>query len=1088
MALTNNERIAKGLDLLRDGLGSKCVQTWTGFFGEGWLDAVNRRLRSPARDPNPQDLAFLLNGVLATWNEVFGHGFPPAVRALVFEVREARNNWAHQGRFTSDDAGRALDSMERLLEAFGDLDQRQAVRDLRRDLLRQMFEAESRSEHRKIAARPTEGAPQAGLTPWRDIVVPHSDVRTGRFDQAEFAADLHAVAEGRADPEYQDPRAFFARTYLTQGLRDLLATAARRLSGQGGDPVIELQTNFGGGKTHSLIALYHLASGAPASDLAGVGELLAEQNLSLPPKIARAVLVGQAISPSAPLTGGGGVRLHTLWGHLAYQLGGLQGYELVRRDDEAGTNPGAALRELFRRFGPAVVLIDEWVAYARQLRDDADGSERLAGGDFDTQFTFAQALTEAAAAVPNAVVLVSIPSSVIEVGGPQGRTALDRLRNVVTRLAAQWQPAGPDESFEIVRRRLFDPMTADQARRRDGVIRAFAEMYRRQPGHFPPAAAEPAYRRRMELSYPIHPELFDRLFGDWSALDKFQRTRGVLRLMALAVSQLWQRSDQSLLITPGNLPMDSGALASEMKKYLEEGWDPVIKSDVDGENALPLQIDNEFPHFGRLSAARRAARTVYVGSAPRPDGGRGVDLKSVVLGCVQPGEPVGQFADALRELSGRAAHLYVDGAQYWYSTQPNVTRVAAERANSDYTDLDADDEVSRRIAGQADRGDFAAMHVFAEGPGDVGDDASGARLVVLATEATHSPGDLNSPAVELASRILAQRGGGPRANRNLVVFAAAAANRLEELRIAARMHLAWRSIVNDHVALDLTAHQQRQAETKAAETSQQVDSLIAETFTQVLVPAQAPGSAEIEWHTIRASGRGHVGARVSRKLDSEERLITDYGGVRVRIDLDRFGLWSEHGDISVGDLWNLYARHPYLPRLASFQVLAAAVSDGTAKMGWAIETFAYAAGRDGPGWRGVVTAQHVKPALDGLIVHPDRVPPPPEAAAPGRGDGTALPGGAGAGTGDSGRDSSPEPDPSPGRPAATEFYARFDLNPIRGIRQLGEILEHITARLGPDIRLELEVRAASVEGYDEATQRIVTENAVSLNAKAAEFE
>ena len=1089
MALTNNERIAKGLDLLRDGLGPKCAQTWAGFYGEGWLDAVNQKLRSPARNPNPEDLAFLFNGVLATWNEVFGHGFPPAVRALVFEAREARNAWAHQGRFSSDDAGRALDSMERLLEAFGVLDQRQAVRDLRRDLLRQMFEAESRSEHRKIAARPTEGAPQAGLTPWRDIVVPHSDVRTGRFDQAEFAADLHAVAEGRADPEYQDPRAFFARTYLTQGLRDLLATAARRLSGQGGDPVIELQTNFGGGKTHSLIALYHLASGAPAGDLAGVGELLAEQSLSLPPKIARAVLVGQAISPSAPAPVGGGVRLHTLWGHLAYQLGGPDGYELVRRDDEAGTNPGAALRELFRRFGPAVVLIDEWVAYARQLRDDADDrSERLAGGDFDTQFTFAQALTEAAAAVPNAVVLVSIPSSVIEVGGPQGRTALDRLRNVVTRLAAQWQPAGPDESFEIVRRRLFDPMTADQARRRDGVVRAFADMYRRQPGDFPPEAAEPGYRRRMELSYPIHPELFDRLFGDWSALDKFQRTRGVLRLMALAVSQLWQRSDQSLLIMPGNLPMDSGTLASEMKKYLEEGWDPVIKSDVDGENALPLRIDNEFPHFGRLSAARRAARTVYAASAPRPDGGRGVDLKSVVLGCAQPGEPVGQFKDALRELSGRASHLYVDGAHYWYSLLPNATRVAADRANSDYSDHDADDEVSRRIADQADRGDFAAVHVFAEGPGDVSDDAGGVRLVVLAPGATHSPGDLTSPAVELAGHILAQRGGGPRANRNLVVFAAAAANRLEELRAAARLHLAWGSITAGRRALDLTAHQQRQAETKAAETSQQVDSLIAETFTQVLVPAQAPGSAEIEWHTVRAAGRGDLGARVSRKLVSEEKLITEYGGVRVRMDLDNFGLWSERGDISVGDLWNLYARHPYLPRLASFEVLAAAVSDGTAKMNWAAETFAYAAGRDGPDWRDLVTAEHVKPTPDGLIVHSDRVPTPPEAAAASRVDGIALPGGAGAGAGDSGRDSAPDPGPSPDPPAATEFYARFDLNPIRGIRQLGEILEHITARLGPDVRLELEVRAASAEGYDDATRRIVSENAVSLNAKAAEFE
>ena len=156
MALTNNERIAKGLDLLRDGLGPKCGQTWDGFFGEGWLDAVNQRLRSPARDPNPEDLAFLLNGVLATWNEVFGHGFPPAVRALVFEAREARNKWAHQGRFTSDDAGRALDSMERLLEAFGDLDQRQAVRDLRRDLLRQEFDQQAQDTHHQAAAAPSQ--------------------------------------------------------------------------------------------------------------------------------------------------------------------------------------------------------------------------------------------------------------------------------------------------------------------------------------------------------------------------------------------------------------------------------------------------------------------------------------------------------------------------------------------------------------------------------------------------------------------------------------------------------------------------------------------------------------------------------------------------------------------------------------------------------------------------------------------------------------------------------------------------------------------------------------------------------------------
>ena len=554
----------------------------------------------------------------ATWNEIFGHGFSPSIRSLVFEVADARNAWAHRQQFTTDDTARALDSMERLLEAFGNSDERQKIRGLRRDLVRQMFDEESRAERRRTAAKPTEGQPLAGLTPWREIITPHADVATGRFNQAEFAADLYEVSQGRADDEYQDPEDFFARTYLTAGLRDLLVGATRRLSGGDGDPVIELQTNFGGGKTHSMIALYHLASGIPAARLPGVSEMLAEAGLELPAQVNRAVLVGQVMSVSQPKRVSSGTALNTMWGHLAYQLGGQEGYELVRTDDEAGTNPGESLRELFRRYGPAVVLIDEWVAYARQLPDAGPDGRRVAAGDFDTQFTFAQALTEAAAAADNVVVLITIPASDIETGGPRGLTALERLKNVVARTATQWQPATADESFEIVRRRLFDPIAPEKARVRDGVIRAFSEMYSDAAGDFPSGTGEADYRRRMELSYPIHPELFDRLFEDWSALDKFQRTRGVLRLMATAISQLWQRGDQSLLIMPGNLPMDSGTVASELKKYLEEGWDPVIKSDVDGPNALPLRIDSDFPHFGRLSATRRAARTVYMGSAPVP--------------------------------------------------------------------------------------------------------------------------------------------------------------------------------------------------------------------------------------------------------------------------------------------------------------------------------------------------------------------------------------------------------------------------------------------------------------------------------------
>ena len=280
MVMANTERVAKGLDLLRDGLGPACEDVWRGFYGDGWLEQVNSRLHSPDRRPSVGDSAFLFKGIKATWNDVFSHGFGPSVRSLVFEVADVRNRWAHQQSLSSDDTVRALDSMERVLEAFGNSGQRDQIRSLRRDLMRQMFDEESRSERRRTAAKPTEGTPHAGLTPWREIIAPHSDVAAGRFEQAEYAADLALVADGGAEPEYQDPHSFYARTYITEGLRDLLSGAVRRLCGAGGDPVIELQTNFGGGKTHSLIALYHLASGAEAAELPGLAEILAEEGLT----------------------------------------------------------------------------------------------------------------------------------------------------------------------------------------------------------------------------------------------------------------------------------------------------------------------------------------------------------------------------------------------------------------------------------------------------------------------------------------------------------------------------------------------------------------------------------------------------------------------------------------------------------------------------------------------------------------------------------------------------------------------------------------------------------------------------------------
>jgi hypothetical protein len=293
-------------------------------------------------------------------------------------------------------------------------------------------------------------------------------------------------------------------------------------------------------------------------------------------------------------------------------------------------------------------------------------------------------------------------------------------------------------------------------------------------------------------------------------------------------------------------------------------------------------------------------------------------------------------------------------------------------------------------------------------------------------------------------------------------------------------------VVDDYQALDLTAHQKKQAESKVKETSQQVDSLIAETFTQVLTPAQEPGTSTITWQTTKATAVGDVGARVGKKLATEEKLIATYGGVRVKMDIDRYDLWSERGDIPVASLWNTYARYPHMPRLASFRALADAISDGTSNLGWDKETFAYAEAHDGRRWVGVTAAAQVTATSSGLVVRPDSLLAQEDEETSGAGNDAGDSSSDVAGG--SGESPSPEGDAGSSSGSATRFYAQFDLDSVRGIKQLGEILEHVTARLGPNVELSLEVRAAHDEGFDDATQRIVSENASNLGANGAEFE
>src|SRR3954464_9667623 len=522
------------------------------------------------------------------------------------------------------------------------------------------------------------------MKPWREVAVPHGDVLKGTFQQAEFAADITAVNTGKAPHEYQDAGAFFDRTYITEGMRLLLTQVAQRLSGKSGEPVIQLQTAFGGGKTHTMLAVLHLATRAvPLADLPGIPTLIERAGLMDLPQAKVAVSDGTARAPGQPWKHGR-TAVNTLWGELAWQLGEGDGLAMVREADASGTSPGKeVLGDLLAAFAPCVVLMDELVAYIRQFPE----GQALSGGTYDSNLSFVQALTEAAKLVPTAVVLASLPESEVEAGSSRGVAALRALEKTFGRVQALWKPVAAEEAFEIVRRRLFEPIR--DAKARDTVCRAFADAYVAEGAKLPSETQEGRYYERLCQAYPIHPEVFDRLYEDWTTIDGFQRTRGVLKLMAKVIARLWKDNNRDLMILPGSLPLADGDVRNELTYLLPPGWDPVIEGDIDGDRAETTALEAKEPRFGQVNAARRVARTLFLGTAPSSvatkPGIRGLDRGRVLLGCLQPGPASAVYADALGRLAGGAHYLNstgdktADTTRFWFDTRANLRREMEDR-------------------------------------------------------------------------------------------------------------------------------------------------------------------------------------------------------------------------------------------------------------------------------------------------------------------------------------------------------------------------------------------------------------------------
>ena len=1121
MATSNRERIRRALELLGGSLDTFITGATRDKIppGETWtmLLAAKDAGKGSDKKYNPVDpqngLRMLTENVTSRaipgWYP-FGDLLSRAEQSLASEMREVRDREAHHEPFTADDAYRALDTAERLLRAIGAPESADEVKRSRIDLRRVSSEQEDR---RVVKAAGATEVGSAGLQPWREVLRPHDDVARGNFRAAEFAADLAMVARGEGDPEYTDPVEFFRRTFLTGGLRDLMTRAVNRLSGDmNASPVINLQTNFGGGKTHSMLALWHLASGRPVSDYPqDVEDLLGAAKLDR--AIHRVALVGNHLEPSGLKPKDDGTKINTLWGELAWQLGGREAYDIVAEADRTSTNPGDSLRELLAAYAPAVILIDEWVAYARQLY----GRDDLAGGTFDTQFTFAQTLTETAKAVPGALVVISIPASARdtdgdgfiseeEVGGENGREALRRLQNIVRRVADQWKAANPEESFEIVKRRLFTAPDGQALARINATADAMVRFYRQHHSEFPGEVAENAYIDRIRATYPIHPELFDRLYQEWSTLERFQRTRGVLRLMNTIVGALWRGNDTAPLIMPGSVPMRDGDVMTEITQYLEDQWKVIIDTDVDGPNAAPSQVDRDNPDLlGKRFVTQRLARTVFIGATPTLNSAhKGINKQRAFLGTALPGDVPGNFYSALNQLADKATYFYSSGDQYWFDTQANTTRTARDYAERLHPE-DVWAEVVRRLQDHRSPSPegFAAVHVAPESSADV-PDGQETRLVIVPPAYVHDRRQgADSPAYRWALEVLERRGSGARTHRNMLVFLAADSARYDELQASIREYLAWKYVRdNADGVLNLTAQQRQQAVERLERADRTARDRLLGAYHWALAPSQPDPARPLQLEAIKAEGSpDNLAKRTAARLIEKSELVLRRASAAIRLDLDTTlaAVFDRDGHISLGALWSYYTTYPYLARLRDRAVLEDGVlSSLDTPIDWQNQGFALADSWDGQKYTGLVLptdASAVKPAtVDGLLlVKPARaedqraheVPPvPPEPPGPPPGPGPHPPGRHPPGP--------PGPPPPPPRPEQTRYFGTVKLNPDFYARDFGkitsEVIQHLAAVDGVQLEVRLEITAVADNGFDEAKVRTVRENAQTLRFEQSGFE
>ena len=1112
----NRDALMRTIDIYRDAMrpfivrqlrriqGATVEELIERGLGDRQADEFYRRLDENDDIESAIDLNYFPRVIRDNWRAAFAQQLndDPSVQNMLWLIKTARDQIAHPGTQDIDaEYTRArLYDITDLLGRINAPDEKQAVEEIR-DNLFASAESEEQTDSMPLdegsqtlstEIRDGQDTPQRrssnNLTPWRDVIRPNNDVALGTFEVAEFAADLQQVYDGRADAtEYGNPVSFFNQTYITPGIRTLLVNSLKRLAGNGGDPVIQTKTGFGGGKTHSLIALYHLVKSSDAlinpppdseehqRTSEEIKSIMQEAEWQPTPdrQPCVAVLDGTFLAATdLTVTKETNDPLNTLWGVMAYQLGGQDAYEIVGEAARGGTAPGGGqLDQLLEHVGPCVILMDELVAYVRN-----------AGEAQDNIYTFMQVLTQSVRRSNDATLVVTLPESAVEAGAEGGVEALGRLDSILGRIEAVWEPLEVHEAFEVVRRRLFGRVRDEAAR--DQICETFSRMYANARRDYPEEVSEPRYLERMKACYPIHPEIFDRLYSDWSSIPRFQRTRAVLRMMANCINRLYLREDPSPLIMPANLTLSDPELSNEFLPLLDGEWRPVL-TEVDSDGSRTDNIDRNVQRFSNIGgAARRIARAVFLGSAAT-GAVRGIDARRIHLGAVLPGQGVSVYKEALGQMNGALYYLYSSDDRYYFHAEENLNKVATDRADT-LSDREVEECIIAQLqeAARGGRQRRAEVLVCPQSSDDV-KDLDTIQLVILPPDkALPNRSRENDEAAAAAQDILLNRGDAPRIHRNALLFLAARNDEIRTLRSSARTYLAWHSILNgDRRVANLTGDRLNQASSSLRSADRQLSEALVRAYRWAMAPSQENPQRANYGLSIFQTNPADTGDIVDSALGQliEAEVLVDEISPAALVNMLQQYVWSSQNysdHIGVDNLWELMTRNVYLYRLRNRNVLIKCITHGVRE-----SKFGYAETYNGEEYEGVCFGESepnpsFTDAGSGLLVAPEMAQLVIEEGPPPIIDPVDLP----VVVPDDppvDRPLGPTPPAGPKRIVVTKTIPNnISLDDISVLRD--EIIRNLSADNG-EVTVKVTITANKLEGFSESTVRAVRDNSTQLD-------